>query len=587
MPLSRVYCVVDNWANYGGLAYGGGKFVAINDQGYVATSEDGIKWTKAGDMPLYQATGQGEYWFGISYGGGKFVAINYYGYVATSEDGITWTKATMSGTNGAKPLYQATSQSSYWRGLSYGGGKFVAINSYGDVATCDDLIVDTSTDASSWYQLGSGSRTSVSGEKIVAVQLNNVDSNGNYYADITLNNVEIKANTLRYSRTHAVDDIIDFYNNNTTSRNSSYRALTYSGASGSDVGGGLYSRTGTGTINLLKRGKLRLKIMPSPATKTGTFKFTTGSDTTSKTVTGTFYVTIDVKDQAVSGNQWYVSFDMTDIVLVKAEFIWEPGPLAVALPNENRSAYVDFSQTSDSKPYHSNSSRFTFGSDINGTIPDKTTYDSILKRWCTTKVTNKFYDQILKYKNLMWLITENDSNFSSLTHLYYSADTNTNSSSQLYTYLPGLVRTTYTADQVWNYLGFYPTEETAILTAAGITLPYNTALCTKYGLVDPNEGLKQLTKDACSKLKPDNGTDNVRIYIVKFREQTTHSERTRNGEGMIKDSVDNDYSYLDECSSYIYSATDQSDLQDKLNLIAKDIKEWAEYTDAKAFNVEQ
>ena len=188
----------------------------------------------------------------------------------------------------------------------------------------------------------------------------------------------------------------------------------------------------------------------------------------------------------------------------------------------------------------------------------------------------------------MWLITENDSNFSGLTHLYYSTDTNSNSATQLYTYMPGLIRTTYTADQVWNYLGFYPTGETAILTAAGITLPYNTALCTEYGLVDPNEGLKKLTKDACSELRSDNGTGNVRIYIVKFREQSTHAERVRSGEGMTKKPVDNDYSYLDECTSYIYSATDQSDLQDKLTLIAKDIKEnFAGYTDAKVVNVEQ
>ena len=75
---------------------------------------------------------------------------------------------------------------------------------------------------------------------------------------------------------------------------------------------------------------------------------------------------------------------------------------------------------------------------------------------------------------------------------------------------------------------------------------------------------------------------------MKFREQSTHAERVRSDEGMTKESVDNDYSYLDECTPYIYSATDQSDLQDKLTLIAKDIKEnFAGYTDAKAENVEQ
>ena len=175
------------------------------------------------------------------------------------------------------------------------------------------------------------------------------------------------------------------------------------------------------------------------------------------------------------------------------------------------------------------------------------------------------------------LITEDMADSAAVKNLYYSTGTGSNSSSQLSTYMPGLVRTTYTADQVWNYLGFETTSsKKTALTAAGITLPYNTVLYAKYGQVDSNAGLKQLTKDACSKLKSDHGTSNVRIYIVKFREQTTHTEGTRNGEGMTSVSEDNDYSYLNECTPYIYSAT-ESNLKDKLNTIAADIKSWAGY----------
>ena len=135
-PLGNIYCNSLGWTNYGSIPYDGTKFVAINKEGYVATSEDGKTWTKAGNRPLSQVNSQGS-WYSLSYDGvRKFVAINSIGYVATSKDGETWTKA--NGSQGDQPLYKATGRDVNWFSISYGGGKFVAINKEGYVATSTD-----------------------------------------------------------------------------------------------------------------------------------------------------------------------------------------------------------------------------------------------------------------------------------------------------------------------------------------------------------------------------------------------------------------------------------------------------------------
>jgi hypothetical protein len=110
-------------------AYGNGKFVAINYDGYVSTSEDGISWTE----PVQDENLGNNSWHNIAYGNGKFVALNTTGYISSSADGITWTAAIQDTNLGSK---------SGWAGLVYGDGKFVAINS--------DGYLSTSTDGTTW-----------------------------------------------------------------------------------------------------------------------------------------------------------------------------------------------------------------------------------------------------------------------------------------------------------------------------------------------------------------------------------------------------------------------------------------------------
>jgi hypothetical protein len=88
----------------------GGKFVAVsNYRNMAAYSTDGINWT-ATTIPSAS-------WRNVTYGNGKFVAINYStdSMAAYSTDGINWTTATMP-------------SSSDWCGVTYGNGKFVVVS---------------------------------------------------------------------------------------------------------------------------------------------------------------------------------------------------------------------------------------------------------------------------------------------------------------------------------------------------------------------------------------------------------------------------------------------------------------------------
>lgn len=96
-------------ANWQGLTYGAGKFIAaIYGGSQAAVSSDGISWTTS-TLPFTAN------WFRMAYGAGKFVALPYgSGQGAYSEDGVTW--RTM-----------ALPASANWQALTYGAGKFVAL----------------------------------------------------------------------------------------------------------------------------------------------------------------------------------------------------------------------------------------------------------------------------------------------------------------------------------------------------------------------------------------------------------------------------------------------------------------------------
>ena len=106
------------------VTYGDGKFVAVANErkdssgSNITTSHkavystDGVTWTEAEDLPSTIR------WQGVAYGGGKFVAVASYDYsaIAYSSDGITWTKA--------KGYVDGP-----WHLVAYGNGTFVAVAS--------------------------------------------------------------------------------------------------------------------------------------------------------------------------------------------------------------------------------------------------------------------------------------------------------------------------------------------------------------------------------------------------------------------------------------------------------------------------
>ncbi len=79
--------------------------------------------------------------------------------------------------------------------------------------------------------------------------------------------------------------------------------------------------------------------------------------------------------------------------------------------------------------------------------------------------------------------------------------------------------------------------------------------------------------------------------MIKYRPQSQYSTiATYDRESVLKG---HDYSIVDSCASgtaapYLYDISTKAELENALTAIAKDIKEnFAGYTDAKAFNVEQ
>jgi hypothetical protein len=136
--LTAIYA--NNWNYFGKTGYANGKWLAVNNSGYVAHStDDGKTWvnqgrTGTGDNGLYNIC-TSEWFRGATYVNSKWLTVNYYGYVATStDDGKTWTNPAGTGVKALASIY-----ANYWHGgATYANGKWLAVNRYGYVATSTD-----------------------------------------------------------------------------------------------------------------------------------------------------------------------------------------------------------------------------------------------------------------------------------------------------------------------------------------------------------------------------------------------------------------------------------------------------------------
>ncbi|MDR1679054.1 MAG: hypothetical protein LBR81_04680 [Prevotellaceae bacterium] len=151
------------------IAYGGGTFVA-GDLNRAAYSSDGISWTA---VKVFDVTGEyeSEGFISIAYGGGRFVAIDNAGRVAYSTNGAAWTPANGTITAGADIAYGSnrfvacgaslsgdiaySSNGEVWaesynnafsesyptsNGIAYGAGKFVTVGDRGQMAYSTDGV---------------------------------------------------------------------------------------------------------------------------------------------------------------------------------------------------------------------------------------------------------------------------------------------------------------------------------------------------------------------------------------------------------------------------------------------------------------
>ncbi len=99
--------------------------------------------------------------------------------------------------------------------------------------------------------------------------------------------------------------------------------------------------------------------------------------------------------------------------------------------------------------------------------------------------------------------------------------------------------------------------------------------------ITPTAAAAEITKAACSKLKSDYG-NNLRIYVLKYRKQTQYKSFPMYG--ISQTNQNHDYSAVDGCatsSNYLYDISNETDLKNKLNEIANNIKSWSGYEAAK------
>jgi hypothetical protein len=110
------------------IAFGGGKFVAVGENGKAARSNDGITWTAVDNGPFGSwSGGYSKDISSIAYGNGIFVVGGAYGRIAWSDDGEDW--AIVDDSKFGSETISA---------IAYGGEKFVAGGSSGKIAWSND-----------------------------------------------------------------------------------------------------------------------------------------------------------------------------------------------------------------------------------------------------------------------------------------------------------------------------------------------------------------------------------------------------------------------------------------------------------------
>jgi photosystem II stability/assembly factor-like uncharacterized protein len=104
-------------ARFRSVCYGAGKFVAVGNAGSVATSANGIDWTRVPSPTPCSL-------HAIAFGNKKFIAVGNEGAIVRSSDGVHWKSTDVTETR--------------LRGIAFGAGTFVAVGHEGLVLSSRD-----------------------------------------------------------------------------------------------------------------------------------------------------------------------------------------------------------------------------------------------------------------------------------------------------------------------------------------------------------------------------------------------------------------------------------------------------------------
>lgn len=206
------------------IAYGNGKYVVINGNGYSSVSNDGINWT----IPK-QVTNTRSSFKSIKFINGQFILVNYYGYLNFSSDGIVWTEKQLSISNEFYDIafgnekyvlvgdqgYLATLTNNFtidssqwikddlndkWRSIGFGNGKFVVVGD-GNGRT------SSSTDGINWTPVkkGSGADVTYGNGKFISV--------GSKSASVSTDGINWKSVTIENGSNYTLESVT--FNNGT------------------------------------------------------------------------------------------------------------------------------------------------------------------------------------------------------------------------------------------------------------------------------------------------------------------------------------------------------------------------------------
>lgn len=111
--------------NWSAITYGGGRFVALSQTGYVSFSTNGTDWRTAVQVENLGSN----FWRAITYGNNKFVAISQSKDVSNSPDGIGWQSSTRNIDFPALP-----------QSICFDGEKFIVLGYNGAISTSIDGV---------------------------------------------------------------------------------------------------------------------------------------------------------------------------------------------------------------------------------------------------------------------------------------------------------------------------------------------------------------------------------------------------------------------------------------------------------------